>query len=918
VIKSDTLPATPYAWQNLPLNVEGAWESQEHPFPAFLVQSLVSADEMEMKQTVLPAVTKPVASSAEMASVKTHDYTFHVNGAESGLRLRAPDDMISSQSTNASARKLADARIPRPRGHTYWVGSKALPSITIEGDAVNTFTIVRNGVSRSVSCFVAGDAPETFYEQVYEKLGYGLKQFLGSQYKTKALGSNAKHLFSTHYAINPETGDGVTFTVAKGEEDETMRLVDVEMFLTKEPKPPRLQSQTFSLVPREDDPLDIQALCMAIEDRLDDLSGADAEVWENHLQVLLEHYDALQTSDPETIRSDIAAVLQVRNTIKEVQGMLYEPIGAESTQDMINRLSTYSTAEILQELNDAVNNVKRRREELAKSSRKQRRARWTKGFAAMKRKWRTAGTARAEKELRKLLNALGIVALDSKWSQDERTDLALNRHKAEEFLKSGRFGSIDEPLPDLDTSVNSQLLPERQRVIELKASPIKGFYQPDPTSDDVYWFKAKSTQQERAAYQLARERKGMGLDTDDKGDVIKFDKRDLRPGDEKFIWKKGGDGLYRRSGDFKPRDYKTVPASGRSILYPEGERVVPKYTYGDASDELYALFNSGLDEEEIKEQAPVIFNKLSTEDQARLQVYYKELLAYFRSMPEVSPGLDEPPRSGTLDAAKEEFDDAIVRNRRGTITIIQLEEVYNRLLRAVSKEDVPEFVEYARPRLDALKELAELKLDTPPTSPEKPAKKKGWFSRLWGYVFGERDAPEETKKEFKTAVKKFEKVADTKEEEGTFSRLLTWLAGEGTKELPEARARYVIRELRRETEELREAYESSQNYPHPPGSVPGKSPTNRQGQRNYYYGEETPSRQPVSPAGYRNYYYGENNRVREDDENHRGYPRNHRRYPENHRRDDNRVREDDENYRRYPRNHRRDDQWDQDRDVQGG
>lgn len=540
VIHSDALPCTPYAWQNTVENVARTWDSQEKPFPAFLVRSSMDK-QLNVTQTVLPAVVAPQSQreKEDVARIAQHKFSVTLdNGTTqdpqqlSRQPLNAPDHMISGQSTQTSAHAIAGTRTERPRGHSYWVSERVLrtkngkTSLTLTPNTVNTFSITRNtGAPRAVSFYFDSDAVPTFQDQLYSRLGYGLKQFLAQQYKLKGLGSDSvsvKRSLSTHHAINPETGDAVVFSIS----GDSHELVDLEFYCTKQPAPVRLQQQTFSLTPQENDPVDIQALCMAIEDRLDELHNEpDQEArtmvaqYETQFDVLHRHLERLTTVDTN-IGEDVQRILEVRNAINMTQELLFEPISAESTQDLVDRWRVTKVKQIKEEVDHAIRNVKKRRKERDNSAAKARSARWTKPFASLKRIWRSKGTKRAENELQKVINALKVIEIDVDRSQAERNEIVKIRIAAELFFdKSKKEKKVTDatndgrppavPPQDADDLTNAEIhmaMPERQRVIPLiTAAPVGGYFRKKTgdkaTDDDVVEWKdtIRDKEEEQAA-----------------------------------------------------------------------------------------------------------------------------------------------------------------------------------------------------------------------------------------------------------------------------------------------------------------------------------------------------------------------------------------------------------------------------------
>ena len=339
-------------------------------------------------------------------------------------------------------------------------------------------------------------------------------------------------------------------------------------------------------MPRENDPVDIQALCMAIEDRLDqlhDTPGQDAHTmraqYETQFDVLHRHLERLTAAgddnddndDTHNISGDVESIIELRNAINMTQELLFEPVGAESTQDLVDRLQVMSIKQIRKEFKAAAKNVEKRRNERANSSKKERKARWSKPFASAKRKWRAAGTKRAEAQLRKLINALKIVEVNGQWSNEDQRSLQFIWQTADRFLKSGNplkptTGDTDADWDDYTTpalpprddgdvaTTNDEFhmtLPERRRVIPLKtmvaAEPVGAFIRVKKgantqMTDQVLWENSKfDTEAEKDAYTRLK----------DKSIITVQDLKDHDPSLTNMVWNKMKNNKYKKGNQGK-------------------------------------------------------------------------------------------------------------------------------------------------------------------------------------------------------------------------------------------------------------------------------------------------------------------------------------------------------------------------------
>jgi hypothetical protein len=331
---TDALVATPYAWQNYCKK----WNSQEHAFPAFLIQSSSKFEPLKTKQTIIPPIQSCLPSTtaaATAASVKEHAFNVSINNkALATSSLVAPDAMISEHSANAAAQSLNASRIKRSlEGNTYWIGDKVMSSVKLLPGQENNFTLTRNGKERSVNVFLVKDPLEHFQEQVGERLSHPLKQFLKDQYKLKGIGSPSREI-GTYYGINRDTGDSVTFTM-----DKELQLVDLEFFAVKTPTPIKLQEEIFEKSINDQEPDDIQAIIFALDQFKDT---------EHISSILKNHLKKLRKED-FNINEDIAALIQVRTAISDAQGIFkkeQELIGALSEQEYKIRLPNMSDEQI--------------------------------------------------------------------------------------------------------------------------------------------------------------------------------------------------------------------------------------------------------------------------------------------------------------------------------------------------------------------------------------------------------------------------------------------------------------------------------------------------------------------------------------------------------------------------------------------
>jgi hypothetical protein len=372
------LAAVPYAWQNLA--TEHDWKTQEKPFPGYVS---LTYEERAQIQTRLPAIAGPNArNNAETSpAVKAHSYTLTVNDKPVGT-FSAPDAMISEHSSHPVGQSLAVMRGPRPGGHTYWVGSKALATgaggasgLKLSSGMVNTFILGRGTETRTVSAYLHPRAQEQFAQQVYARLGHGLRQFADTQYRKKA---QEPSQVSSFYAVNPETGDTAVFTV-----DKELQLVDLEFYAARKPAPLPLASKTFRLVPQEDDAVHVQALIMALEDRLEQGVG-DSDDIHDHIEVLHDHLETLNSSGgaggaAAGIQTDIAKIVQVRATLEDASALLQSTtalIGEQSRQSILEDLGNLRPENarkfrdrIVEVLKGVYKNLKKFREKKTKADR---------------------------------------------------------------------------------------------------------------------------------------------------------------------------------------------------------------------------------------------------------------------------------------------------------------------------------------------------------------------------------------------------------------------------------------------------------------------------------------------------------------------------------------------------------------------
>lgn len=342
VVRSEQLCATPYAWQNLAPHA--AWEQKMqdeavavcNKFPSYLVKHDLP-DQLTVTQTVIPAIreSKPVESehSAE-ERVKDHTFEVFVNGVSMTPKkpLKAPDAMISTHSTNAAAQRLVESRIARPQSRTYWVSvAAAAAATTMKLGGLNVIELVRNGDkdrARRVEFHLPAHAQEDFAEQVQQRLGQGLKGFWQEQMRWKGLGKQtAAAGISSHHAFNPEMGDGVVFTV-----DKELKLVDLEFYVARDPKPVRLQQQTFQKTVDDTDSNDIQALAMALEDILEE--NPRHEQAQLHLASLLDFFHSPQRDDAATLTKARVAIGEAVRTLNEEQAQF---IGKSAKDAMVER-----------------------------------------------------------------------------------------------------------------------------------------------------------------------------------------------------------------------------------------------------------------------------------------------------------------------------------------------------------------------------------------------------------------------------------------------------------------------------------------------------------------------------------------------------------------------------------------------------
>ena len=350
VVRTEQLCATPYAWQNLaPHN---AWEHKMQDeaigadicnrFPSYLVKHDLP-DQLTVKQTVIPAIreSKPIESEhSEEQRVKEHTFEVFVNGVSAvGKKpLSAPDAMISTHSSNAAAQRLVESRIARPQSRTYWIGTAAAAAVPIQlklGDH-NVIELVRNGdkeKARRVEFFMPENAVEDFSEQVQQRLGQGLKGFWQEQLRWKGLGKQQG--ISSHHAFNPEMGDGVVLTV-----DKELKLVDLEFYVARDPKPVRLQQQTFQKTVDDSDSTDIQALAMALEDILEE--NPRHEQAQLHLASLLDFFHNSQRSD------DAATLTKGRVAIGEAMTTVGDELIGKRSSDEWDQWIRGATAQMVE------------------------------------------------------------------------------------------------------------------------------------------------------------------------------------------------------------------------------------------------------------------------------------------------------------------------------------------------------------------------------------------------------------------------------------------------------------------------------------------------------------------------------------------------------------------------------------------
>lgn len=694
------LPSMPYAWQNAVANTGNTWDSQKEPFPAFLVRGPIDQHQLCFTQTVLPAIDKPPASSSSSGSpVKTtaHTFSLSLNGQSctSEAKLRAPEHMICAESSQHAARTLAQSRAPRPNGKLYWVSERLQQQnepVLLHVDDVNTFTLTRgNDEARHVSFHFDESAVDVYQEQVYAKLGYGLKQFLASQYRAKGLGTKRSSL-STHYALNPATGDTVVFTVDN--KDATTVVVDAEYFAMDSPAPVRLQQQTFSVAPDENNPIDVQALCMAIEDRLDILHH-DPDALElrtqlqSHLQTLLDH---LHRNDEGTtaIGSDVENILAVRATINALHPLLWsstQAIDKECIDNALKDFMTMSYAEIQSEVRSTIKEVNEYRASHAKSRDKYRRARKTKIFKGLTRAYRGKKKENAEERLEAMYHAVQLTMINRKWSQSDHNSLQnlVNSMYATLYPESRADPPVVGGPPVLTPSAMNAQIPDRQRVIPLK--PIGAWIRQDTLRDGgsdklVEWFDVDAT---NVVDPEARKR----LTTRKTTTQNVVPKGDLQP-DETFYYisptnkewtrstgKTSGTALVKAKDKLNEYTFP-LPAASTTPVPPSSVKTSSLLTEGEKKqifDEMDEYLKQKANEEPSKNTFnaanATYANKLAMLDTAVLKTSFEQ--RFKKRVDDLFPTSEniDPFMQAVLDKASQTLSDAQYRN---------LVDLYNRLL----------------------------------------------------------------------------------------------------------------------------------------------------------------------------------------------------------------------------------------------
>jgi hypothetical protein len=472
-----TLAAVPYAWQNLA--TEHDWKTQEQPFPGFIS---LCYDEQAQVQTRLPGIAGPnPRNNAEKApAVKTHSFTLTVNEKPVGT-FAAPDAMLSEYSSNPVAQSLAQMRGPRPGGHTYWVGSKALGAasgvdgkIKLAAGMVNTFILGRGTETRTVHAYLHPRAQEQFAQQVYARLGHGLRQFADTQYRKKAL--DVSDGVSSYYAINPEVGDMVVFTV-----DKELNLDDLEFYAARNPSRVPLASKTFRFTPEEDSATHVQALIMALEDRLEQGVG-DADDIHDHIDVLHDHLRTIRSS---TIQGDIAKLVQIRATLEDTHALLRSTaalIGEESSDSILLKLNKLRPGnvekfekDITSILEGVYKNLKKAREQKSKADRAISGKRGIKTWGkSLRRKWEKHQLGRSEKQLDSYISAFSAKITEYeavyKAANCEPPTDEQSPYRTLLRLRALAQSIRDEEDPDVFKEVAA--VEEVERSIELKPSPV--------------------------------------------------------------------------------------------------------------------------------------------------------------------------------------------------------------------------------------------------------------------------------------------------------------------------------------------------------------------------------------------------------------------------------------------------------------
>jgi hypothetical protein len=594
-----TLAAVPYAWQNLA--TEHDWKTQEQPFPGFIS---LCYDEQAQVQTRLPGIAGPnPRNNAEKApAVKTHSFTLTVNEKPVGT-FAAPDAMLSEYSSNPVAQSLAQMRGPRPGGHTYWVGSKALGAINaasgvdgkikLAAGMVNTFILGRGTETRTVHAYLHPRAQEQFAQQVYARLGHGLRQFADTQYRKKAL--DVSDGVSSYYAINPEVGDMVVFTV-----DKELNLADLEFYAARNPSRVPLASKTFRFTPEEDSATHVQALIMALEDRLEQGVG-DADDIHDHIEVLHDHLRTIRSS---TIQGDIAKLVQIRATLEDAHALLRSTatlIGEESSDSILVKLTklrpeNVETFErrITSILEGVYKNLKKSREQKDKADKAIHSKRgirtWGKGI---RRKWEKHQLNRSEAQLN-----VYIAAFSTKITEYEAVYKAANCEPPTDEkspyrtllrLRTLAQNIHDEVDPDVFKEVAA--VEEVERSIELKPSPIE-----DRGLQAIgAWFQLKNDPSQAVWLKYGKVRDGEEPeDAHDPGDLKAFDANDPH------IWGWDSDNLtFTRPATKAGIPTKgTVSTFGTPVIYAnyekENKKTSKKLTANEGTTELRnRMFASG-------------------------------------------------------------------------------------------------------------------------------------------------------------------------------------------------------------------------------------------------------------------------------------------------------------------------------------